>query len=281
MTSEELRRLLRQQEGPTLDFKREWYKIDDPNADTQNRQRDELIKDVLALANGSTNTAGEVARLVIGVDESLNGEGERDICGADGLGEPLKLRKRILQMIEKACDPALEDLELEIVSLDGKGILVITIPPSPHLYETTRKLNTSKSTYNEHVVFMRRGESNGIASAKERAAISQLKRIRFNELRNAPPIPFGAAIGAIVGGLLSIALADKTFGTAPGRLTGFVIGAVLFGLIGAGIGSFYRDFVSTINMWPRLSRPVQLIIALFLVVAVVVLLISLWTSIFR
>ena len=33
MKDEELRRLLRQSEGPTLEFKREWYKIDDHDAD--------------------------------------------------------------------------------------------------------------------------------------------------------------------------------------------------------------------------------------------------------
>ena len=281
MKSEELRRLLRQQESPTLDFKREWYKIDDPDTSTKNRQRDELVKDVLALANGSANTAGETAHLIIGIDESQDTEGERSLYSVDDLGELPKLRKQILQMIEKACDPALEDIELEIIPLDGKSILVVTIPPSPHLHETTRELKGSSRTYSEHIVFTRHGESNGIASMRERAAILQLKQIRFNESRNVPPVPFGAAIGALFGGLLTMAVADKTIGNAPGRVVGFIMGTVLFGLSGAGVGSLYRELVSTKRVWHRLPIPVRLIIVLIVIAIVVFSLVSIWTQIFR
>lgn len=282
MRHEELLRLIRQPESPTLDFKREWYKIDDTNTNIQNRQRDELIKDILALANGSANTAGEIAHLIIGVDEELDAEGERTLYGVDDMGELATLRRRILQMMEKACDPAVEDIECEIVPLSETRILVITVPPSPHLHETTRELKgSSGGTYCEHVVFTRRGESIGIASARERAAIVQLKQIRFNELRNAPPIRFGAAIGAIIGGFLTIALADKTLGNMPGRAVGFVMGTVVFGLVGASMGYIYRELVPLKNRWPRLPIPSRRIIVLILIAVAVYWLLFLWFQIYR
>jgi hypothetical protein len=276
MKDEELRRLLRQPEGPTLEFKQEWYKLDSLDSNIKSRQRDELIKDILSLANGSPSTAGKKAYLIIGADEKINPDGDRTLYDVE---EAPPDRKRILDMISAACDPGLEDIEIEVVTLAAKRVFVITIPPSPYVYETTHELSGTKSKYNEYVVFIRRGETIGIASAKERAAILQLKQIRFNELRNAPPVKFGAIVGALIGGSLSITVADKVFGNTLGRTIGLIMGTVIFALFGAVVGVLYRELSRLRNIWQRVKPLGQALIILSLIAMTIYWLMTIWTQI--
>jgi hypothetical protein len=278
MKDEELRRLLRRLEDPSLEFKREWYKVNDPDSNIKNRQRAELIKDVLALANGSPSTAGKKSYLIIGADEQLGPDGNRIL---HDVGNLLPDRKQILEMISAACDPELEDIEIEAVPIDGIKILVITIPASPYLYETTRELTCSQGKFNEYIVFIRRGEIIGIASAKERTAILQLKQIRFNELKNAPPVRFGMIVGAIIGGSLVITIADKVFGNTPARAVGFLLGTVIFGGFGAAVGVLYKELSSVRNAWQRIKPLGQALIILTSVGMILFWLMNIWTQIVR
>ena len=58
MNSDLLQQLIRQPEGLKLDFKRKFYDIDTDNQEGRERQWGELIKDILALANGNVNVVG-------------------------------------------------------------------------------------------------------------------------------------------------------------------------------------------------------------------------------
>lgn len=250
MDAEQLRLLLSQNEGPSLEFKRDFYKIDSSDGETKRRQRDELIKDILSLANGNASVAGESAYLIIGADDALNADGSRDLYD---VGELTLSPKRILQLVSSACDPPLEDIWCETVELEGRRILVITIPPTPHLYETTRKLETPSQTVTEHVVFVRHNENIDVASARERAAILELKRIRFAEMKNVPPILFGAGIGAVVGGLTAASLVERTSDTKEGKIGGGIGGMLVGATLGGLIGNTYKDLREIQSYWPRMS----------------------------
>ncbi len=279
MEAEQLSKLLRRPEGPTLDFKREWYKINDPNGEIKSRQRDELIKDVLALANGNASTAGEMAYLVIGAGDKLDAVATREVFDVGDLPSP---RQQILQLVAASADPPLEDIECDVASLDSKRLLVITVPPTPYLHETTRRLEASSGTYNEYVVFIRRGEDIRIASAKERAEILAVRQLRYNEQRNVPPVPFGILVGAIAGGLVTLSLADKiTGGGASGRIAGLIVGAVVFGLLGAMMGSLYKQFLFLRLRWGRLPLVGQAIIITVFTALMGFWAVSLWTQITR
>lgn len=69
MDAEIVKFLLTQPESAILEFKRRPYNLDSDNAETKKRQRDELIKDILSLANGSPTTVGDKAYLIIGADD--------------------------------------------------------------------------------------------------------------------------------------------------------------------------------------------------------------------
>jgi HEAT repeat protein len=179
MRTEDLRQLLGQREGLKLDFKRELYKIDKSkysNSTGRKREWDELVKDILALTNGNIGVADQPAHLVIGAGDKLKSDGTRDLFD---VGEVGLTPQQILDRVNESCAPPVPKLDCEIVVLDGCRLFIILIPPSPHLHETTRWLQTPKKDYNPGTVFIRRGEGTFPASASERQAIREDKRKVF------------------------------------------------------------------------------------------------------
>ena len=256
MDSQALQRLVAQEEGATLEFKREWYRIDDPNQETKARHKGEIIKDVLSLANGNASVTGETAYLIIGVDDKLDEAGSREIFG---IGEQSLAIERIQQLVNSACDPPLENLVGETIEINGKKIFVITIPPSPHLHETTRKLDTcSEHAFTKYVVFARHNSNVEIASAKDRAAIERIKEIRFNETRKAPPGRFGVLIGAIVCGWTAAILTKERTGSRDAAIGAGIGGVLVGGILGGSMGKIYTYLVELKSEWYRLSIPVRI-----------------------
>ena len=256
MEAQQLRKLLGQDESATLEFKSEPYRIDHKDDKTKARQRDELIKDILALANGNSIIAGDTAYLIIGADDKKVDGGIRPI---HDIGENILTARRILDIVNPACTPKLEDLDSEIVELDNKRLNVITINPNPHLFETTRRLepSTTKGAFSEYVVFVRHNESIHVASGKERDAIAKLKRVRFNEARNPPPEPFGAIVGGTIGALTLRAAAEKIIGKKEGaRAAGTIAGILFGGSTGFMMGYTYRNIYENRITWNR-STPKQ------------------------
>ncbi len=190
MTPEELRLLLRKPEGLKLDFKRE-YKLNAEPPTGTNKQKwkqysdgqwDEFIKDILALTNGNVGTAHQAGQLVIGAGDELLPDGIRPLYDS----KDLRLtRRQVLEKVNSACAPPIPDLQCDAVELDGKTLWVITIPPSPHVHETTRELRTTKGEFDDsgqlrHVqdkpitkstVFIRRNDGIYPATEAERQAL--------------------------------------------------------------------------------------------------------------
>lgn len=254
-----IQELLLQDESPTLEFKGEMFQIYDGGT-TGERQWDELIKDVLSLANGCASTAGETAYLIIGAENKRSPDGTRDLHDIQGrLPDAEDLRKKV----NSACTPPVERIICETVVVDGKHLYVIMIPPSLHLHETTRDLKASKN-YLRHIVFMRQNESVEPASAKDREAIAHMKKVRNAEAHSAPPGKLGAAIGV---GLLGWAGAvfDKEKYTRDQRVGRAIGGAILGGVAGGLWGRLYKDFVDIRIDWP--TMPNWMRVGLFVFVA--------------
>ncbi len=251
MDTEKLRVLLTRSEGASIEFKREFYRIHDGTSETKKRQKHEFIKDILSLANGNESVAGEPAYLIIGVDDkAIQADGTRILYD---VGEIPLSPKQILEIVNPYCDPPLSDITCETVVLDGKRLFVITILPSPHLHETTQRLEPSSGqSFTEYVVFIRHNESIAIASAKERLSIEQLKRLRFNEAKNVPPVLFGTAIGATVGGITVAPLGERIVGGEQGTAIGAVVGIGVGGLLGHSLGTSYREIREIKRDWHQI-----------------------------
>lgn len=239
--------LLHRPESPTLEFKSEWYKIDSDNPKTVETQKGELIKDVLSLANGNANVAGETAYLVIGVSDEVNDQGERvyfDVTEINRISPD-----RILKIINTVSRPPLENLLCDAFMIGEKRIVFISIPPSPYLYEIQSKIQSPRRSFDEYTVFVRQGEKVSIASTKERIAIEQLKMLRYQDVQNVPPVQFGVVVGATIGGLLLPGLAEKTLKTKESRIAGLIVGVLTGGLLGGFFGSVVGNLRDIQRRW--------------------------------
>ena len=169
MNSETLRQLLCQRESLKPDFKREFYKISHGKPNVREMEWGEFIKDILALTNGNVEVAGQTGYLIIGAADELRPDGTRQLYD---VGNIELNAQQILEKVNSCCHPPLADIRCDIVALDGIRLLVISIPPSPHLHETTRPIKTKKNKqYPENSVFIRRGEGIYLASIEERQVI--------------------------------------------------------------------------------------------------------------
>lgn len=244
VNAQTLQQLLLQKEGPTLEFKQQLYDLFATNGAAKNRQTDELIKDMLSLANGSPTVAGQQAYLVIGADDTLAPDGTRQLYDVTGR-RPTE--REILQRVNAACNIPIERIQCDDVSIDGKLLFVITIFPSPYLHETNRSLTTPRTTYSQHVVFMRHNESIEIAAAVDRTAILDRKRQHFNELRKAPPTRFGMVVGALIGGSFGASFPEQVTSKKDINVAGGIAGTVVGGIMGAAIGNTYSQVVQLNN----------------------------------
>lgn len=173
MDSTELRRLIQQpKEGVKLEFKSQVELEGQGKAQRWN----EFIKDIIALTNGNIDTANEKGYLIIGAADKLE-DGRRnlhDVC------ETKLSSKQILDKVNTFCDPPIQGLDCEIVPIDGKNLLVITIHPSNYLHELKRHLKTPTQEFPEGCILLRHtnGEEIYRAGDEERARIRKEKRDR-------------------------------------------------------------------------------------------------------
>lgn len=267
MNEQELLRLLEREESPTLEFKREVYRIDDENVETRNRQKDELRKDILALANGNSVTAGDIAYLIIGADDRLTTAGKRNLYD---IGDYAITSQRILDLVNSVCEPSIEHIASEIFEIEEKRLLVITVFPTPYLHETTRRLDPQSGIFSERTVFVRHNQSIEIASSKEREAIIQVKRFRFGESRNPPAVPFGVIVGGSAGASLAYSIfsnKDKLPNKPESKIATGIAGLLVGGLMGGAMGSVYKDFYEIRSNWNRIPPKMRLPLVVTVVLA--------------
>jgi hypothetical protein len=192
MTADELRELLAQSEGLKLEFKREYHLNKTPPSGVNPQdwrtlvdgQKDELIKDILALTNGNVDTADQTAYLIIGASDHKSPDDSRALFDTRSLELSAQ---RLLEIVNKACYPPLTDLFCELIELDGYWLTVVTIPRSPFVHETTRQLKPmsghldevtgrltikEKTSYTERTAFVRRHEGIYPANKDERRALA-------------------------------------------------------------------------------------------------------------
>lgn len=249
MDTKQLKQLLQQPESPTLEFKQE-LKIYS-KGDGARRERDELKRDLLSLANGNARVAGETKHLVIGRVDQPMADGRYELLD---VGDKHPSADDLLKMLAQCCYPPLDTIYSDLMHVDGKRLLVITVPATPYLHETTKELNTPKRTYTEHTVFMRRDESIAIASARERSEMRRAKQRYFDERDNVPPRAFGAAVGAILLAPVSRQQAKKSLGYGPvGQVIAGALGSLVGAFMGGMLGNIYKDIRDMKRWWPELT----------------------------
>jgi len=247
--------LLIQDESPILDFKREIHRIDDDNQNVRKQAIDELIRDIIALANANTVFAGETAHLIIGVADKKDANGKRELFD---IGEHDLSASRILDIVNAACDPKIENLTCYENMEEGKRLLLITVYPTPYVHETIRRLQPKPDKiFSERTAFVRREQKIGIATQKERETIAQIKHFRFDQKRNPPGVPFGILLGGFVGSTLGYGIIknyDKLPSTPAMPAAGGVAGGIFGAIIGWSSASTYKDFYEIRAYWHKIPK---------------------------
>ena len=254
---------------------RDWYefkgklKLYRSDGKLVEQQRDELIKDILGLANGNSRIIRKTKYLIVGADnEEFDENGMRALHNVD-----YKIPKQgeLAKWLNSAASPAVVGLESEIVPFQGVNLWLITIPPTFDLHETTRELNAS-GHFQKHVVFMRRDEHTEPASVREGITIQQLKHVFRQEIAN----PSASWVGAIAGGVVAFIIGGAKLQEAqlPPIFTEKIIQWLFMGLgmfFGANIGWFTREWNETRYAWRYMTGQKRFLFIVFILIMVGVL----------
>ncbi len=244
--------LKKKEEVDWLDFKSKWKLYSSEN-ELNIAERDELIKDVLGLANGNSGTVRKTKYIVIGADDKKFDEsGMRVIYDVD---YRVPSQSNITKWVNAACSPSVVGIECDFVTLEDKRLYVITIPPTFELHETIRELN-AKGKFSKFTVFMRQDEHTVPASVRDGVTLQQLKNLFREETANPPAILFGAMIGAIIATIFYNAghRATIELNAITGVFVNILI-AIFGGLLGAEAGWIFREGNSIRYDWRYLPRP--------------------------
>lgn len=270
MDEKTLSKILREpKEKDWFDFK-ESLKLYQADGKLVEKQRDELLKDILGLANGNSHIIRKTKYLIIGANNE-----KFDEKGMHNVDYKIPEQSDLVKWLISAASPAVVGIESELVSFQGVNLWVITIPPTFELHETTRELNAS-GHFQKHVVFMRRDEHTEPASVREGITIQQLKHVFRQEIAN----PSSLWVGAIAGGIVAFIIGGAKVREAqlPPIFTERIIQWFFTGLgvfFGTSIGYFSREWNETRYAWRYMTwRARLLLIALILIMIGIVYLIN-------
>ncbi len=152
MEKQKIKALLKQHEGPKLDFKE---KLD---LNTESGKK-ELAKDVLAI----TNTQGGRGHILIGIQDKT-----KVVIGVDPEDY---FEERIQQVLSLRCDPPVS-IRAEEIDYEGKKLVLITI---------FRSYNKPHQMLQTGAFYIRRGSTTDIARRDEIAGMLQYNGMLRNE----------------------------------------------------------------------------------------------------
>jgi len=159
MRREELNNLIEQWENAKVDFKREWYWNNNMPNNIKEVQKNELVKDLIALTNGDVYSTDKTAYLIIGLDD----ETKEPYDFNKSVVLPLdKLKQQLLTLLNNYAQP--EFLALEIKFVDE--VLVISVPPRGSIISLSKDLKLKNNTDKKGTTYYRVGEDIRVASSE-------------------------------------------------------------------------------------------------------------------
>ncbi len=261
-----LKKLLREpKEQDWFDFKRKLklYQSDGTLAD---QQRDELIKDILGLANGNSKIVRKTKYLIIGVDDKNFDENKVRVL--HNVDYKIPSQSDLTKWVNSACSPTVAGIECEIFSFYGINLFIVTIPPTFDLHETTRELNAS-SHFNKHTVFMRQDEHTVPASVRDGVTIQQLKHLHRQEIANPSAIWIGVIAGGVTAFIIGGAKIKATQMTLPiSESLAQIVFTSLGVFFGGWIGWAGRQWNEARYDWRYMTFRQRIILVIFVLIFV-------------
>jgi hypothetical protein len=258
--------LYEKNEQDWFDFKRK-MEIYQSDGELVKKQRDELLKDILGLANGNSHIVRKTKYLIVGVDnENFEENGMRVL---HNVNYKVPSQSEITQWLSGASSPAIVGIECESMKFQEVDLFIITIPPTFDLHETTREL-TASGNFQNHVVFMRQDEHTVPASVRDSVAIQQRKYLYRQEISNPPAIWIGIISGAIV----ALIIGGTKLNTSQAELNTskwfvqflFIVLGIFFG---GATGYFSKQWNETLHDWPYMTKREKLLISSIVLIVIV------------
>lgn len=155
---EDISVLLKREESPILEFKRQWYWNDSTPKEEMADKWGELIKDLISLANAYLNKAGEYRYLIFGFSEEEKKVYSLDLDKIKQLKNLGGFKKTLLQKLESCTKPALVDVNIKQINIESNTLLVFEIPSPINLIELKRELKTKTRHLDEGAILIRKGQ---------------------------------------------------------------------------------------------------------------------------
>lgn len=157
--------LAQKDETPRLEFKLKYVFTGQGGP----KHRDELGKDLIALANSAGRARNDVAHLLLGAGDTLKTDGTREREDVRSSGYS---RKTFLDIVNARSSPPLPDLNYSEIEVDGNYYGAIEIPPSPFMHALSRDLHATSGFWRKGMVPIRRRDEVSAATFEE---MQQLK----------------------------------------------------------------------------------------------------------
>jgi GTPase SAR1 family protein len=170
-----LRELLKEDESPILEFKREWYWDDSTLSDEMPDKWGEFLKDLISLSNGYLGFVGNTRYLIFGFSETTQEIHDVNLNSIRKLSNLKLFKKQLIEKLERYTFPSFLNFKIDILQLDGKDLLVFEIPSPLHLTELKKDLKTKTRVLDTGSVLIRKGQNSDeirTASPKEIADLT-------------------------------------------------------------------------------------------------------------
>lgn len=157
--SELVKQILKKDESPVLEFKKQWYWDNDTPKETMDDKWGELIKDIISLSNGYIGFTGKDRYLIIGYSDSESKIYDIDKENIKILCDLRSFKKKLTEKIELYTSFPLLDFYVDFIDIDGHLILVFFIPCPASISELKKELKTKTRVLDEGAVLIRKGQN--------------------------------------------------------------------------------------------------------------------------
>jgi len=114
MTKEKLEELIKQEENPKLDFKRDYE---------EKKENTDYISDIVSIANGNMENIGETGYLIFGIQEK-----PKEIYGVEIDKELQDIKRHLAEKLNNHITPNIANIDVKDFYFDSKRVIVVIIP---------------------------------------------------------------------------------------------------------------------------------------------------------
>jgi len=130
MTKEELAKIIKQEENPKLDFKRDYE---------EKKENTDYISDIVSIANGNIENIGETGYLIFGIQEK-----PKEIYGVEIDKELQDIKRHLAEKLNNHITPNITNIDVKDFHFGSKRVIVVIIPFQESILLLKKNIKQSK-----------------------------------------------------------------------------------------------------------------------------------------